>query len=179
MRFGRSGAGSREAMALRTAERLLAVNQGRVRSIARASAAAIAPSLAAFGALIGLGIETLLPPVGTLDPMLLAYSVLAAPAIETAAMLALAALLSRVLPGHARARIVVIALLAALAHALTGSWWQALNAVWPMLVYAALLVLWLRRSAIDALVVTTVVHTLYNAAFVAVGVLGWMALGNS
>lgn len=143
----------------------------------QASVLAIVPALAGFGALIALDAETLRAPPDALQPLFLAYSVLAAPAIETAAMLAVAALLAHFLPGRAQWHILAVALIASLAHGLGGNWRQALNAAWPMLVYAAVLILWLRRSAIDAMIVTTVVHALYNAAFVAVGVLGSISMG--
>ena len=100
------------------------------------------------------------------------YSVLLAPVVETGAMLALAAVLARLLPTHAALQILLLAFVAALAHRIGGDWRQVVNTTWPILVYATSLVLWLRRSASDAFIVTTIVHALYNMAFFAVGILG-------
>ena len=163
----------------RSLESTLAANNGRVRSVLRASLLAIVPSLLAFGVLVASGIDTLRAPIGTLDPVFIAYSVLLAPAIETAIMLALAALLARLVPEHLALQIALVALVTALAHRLGGDWRQVVNTAWPSLVYATSLVLWLRRSASDALIVTTIVHALYNAAFFAVGILGSLAIGES
>jgi hypothetical protein len=162
----------------RAVESLLGANDGRAGFVLRASLAAIAPSLVVFGALVALGIETLRAPPGTLDPALVAYSVLLAPAIETAVMLALAAVLARLVPRHGGLQIVVVAVSGALAHRIGGDWRQVMYSTWPMLVYATCVVLWMRRSSIDAFVVTTIVHALYNAAFFAVGILGVLATGD-
>jgi len=163
---------------IRAVESLMDVNGGRARFVLRASLLATTPSLLAFGVLVALGIDTLRAPPGALDPAFVAYSVLLAPAVETAAMLALAAALARVLPEHAPLQIALVALVAALAHGIGGDWRQVVNTLWPLLVYATSLVLWLRRSASDACLVTTTVHGLYNAAFLAVGALGSLAVGD-
>ena len=163
----------------RSLESTLAANNGRARSALRASLLAIVPSLLAFGVLVALGIDTLQAPIGTLDPAFIAYSVLLAPAIETAIMLALAALLARLVPEHLALRIALVALVTALAHRIGGEWRQVVDTTWPSLVYATSLVLWLRRSASDAFIVTTIVHALYNTAFFAVGILGPLAIGES
>jgi hypothetical protein len=158
--------------------RLLGANNGRAAFVLRASLLAIAPSLAAFGGLVALGIDTMRAPPGALDPAVVAYGVLLAPAIETAVMLAVAAALARLAPGHDGLQIVALAVAGALAHRLGGGWRQVMHALWPMLVYATSLVLWLRRSASDAFIVTTIVHALYNAAFFAVGIAGDLAAGD-
>ena len=157
----------------------LDTNNGRARFVLRASLLAIAPSLLVFGVLVALGIDALRAPAGTLDPAFMAYSVLLAPVIETAVMLALATVLARLVPGHVVLQIVVVAFLAALAHRIGGNWRQVADTAWPMLVYATTLVLWLRRSASDAFIVTTTVHALYNMAFFAVGILGPLAMGSA
>ena len=156
----------------------MCTNNGRTRFVLRASFLAIAPSLLVFGVLVALGIDTLRAPTGTLDPAFIAYSVLLAPVIETAAMLALAAVLARLVPRLVVLQIVVVASIAALAHRIGGDWRQVAATAWPMLVYAMTLVLWLRRSASDAFIVTTIVHALYNMAFFAVGILGPLTMGN-
>jgi hypothetical protein len=163
----------------RSLESTLAANNGRARSALRASILAIVPSLLVFGVLVALGIDTLRAPTGTLDPAFIAYSVLLAPAIETAIMLALAALLARLVPEHVALQIALVAFVTALAHRIEGDWRQVVDTAWPILVYATSLVLWLRRSARDAFIVTTIVHALYNAAFFAVGILGPLAIGES
>jgi hypothetical protein len=163
---------------LRAVDSLLPANDGRAGYVLRASLAAVAPSLVVFGGLVALGIETLRAPPGALDPAFAAYSVLLAPAIETAVMLALAVVLARLAPRHRGLQIVVLALAGAVAHRVGGDWRQVMHAAWPMLVYATSLVLWLRRSATDAFVVTTIVHALYNAVFFAVGILGVLAVGD-
>lgn len=162
----------------RSLESTLAANNGRARSALRASILAIAPSLLVFGVLVALGIDTLRAPTAV-DPAFVAYSVLLAPAIETGIMLALAALLARLVPEHAALQIALVAFVTALAHRIGGDWRQVVDTAWPILVYATSLVLWLRRSARDAFIVTTIVHALYNAAFFAVGILGPLALGES
>ena len=163
----------------RSLESTLAANNGRARFTLRASLLAIAPSLLMFGVLVALGIDTLRAPTGTLDPAFMAYSVLLAPVVETAVMLALAAVLARLVPRHAALQISLVAFVAALAHRIGGDWRQVVNTTWPILVYATSLVLWLRRSASDAFIVTTIVHALYNMAFFAVGILGALAMSDS
>jgi membrane protease YdiL (CAAX protease family) len=73
----------------------------------------------------------------------------------------------------------LVAFVAALAHRIGGDWRQVVNTTWPILVYATSLVLWLRRSASDAFIVTTIVHALYNMAFFAVGILGRLLLSDA
>jgi hypothetical protein len=163
----------------RLLEDTLAANNGRARFVLYASLLAIVPSLLLFGVLVALGIDTLQAPTEPLDPAFVAYSVLLAPAIETAVMLALAAVLVRLVPNHVELQIVPVALFAALTHRIGGDWRQVAYTIWPILVYATSLVLWLRRSASDAFIVTTIVHTLYNIAFFAVGILGPLAMGDS
>jgi len=128
----------------RSIESALAANDGRTRSALRAALFAIVPSLLMFGVLVALGIETLRAPTGTLNPAFIAYSVLLAPVIETAAMLALAAVLARLVPRHVALRIALVAFVTALAHRIGGDWRQVVDTTWPLLVYAASLVLWLR-----------------------------------
>jgi hypothetical protein len=164
---------------LRSLESALAANNGRARSVLRVSILAIVPSLLVFGVLVALGIDTLRAPTSAVDPAFIAYSVLMAPAIETAIMLALAALLGRLIPEHGALQIALVAFVTALAHGIAGDWRQVADTAWPILVYATSLVLWLRRSATNAFIVTTIVHALYNAAFFAVGILGLLAVGES
>jgi len=156
----------------------VATNNGHARFVMCASLLAIAPSLLVFGTLVAMGIETLRISTGALEPAFMAYSVLVAPVIETAAMLALAALLARLVPKHVALQIGLIAFVATLAHKIGGDWRQVVNTIWPILVYATSVVLWLRRSARDALIVTTIVHALYNITFFAVGILGSLAMGD-
>jgi hypothetical protein len=75
-------------------------------------------------------------------------------------------------------RIVLIGLFGALAHRLGGDWRQVVHTLWPMLVYASALVLWLRRSATSAFVVTAIAHSIYNASFFAAGSLGARLAGD-
>ena len=164
---------------LRSLESTLAANNGRARFTLRASLLAIVPSLLMFGVLVALGIDTLRAPTGTLNPAFIAYSVLLAPLIETAVMLALAAVLARLVPRHVALQIALVAFVTALAHRIGGDWRQVVDTTWPILVYATSLVLWLRRSASDAFIVTTIVHALYNIAFFAVGILGALAMSDS
>jgi hypothetical protein len=160
---------------LDTIERLLGADGTRARSALRASLAAIVPSLLLFALLVALGIDSLRAPRQAIDPAFVLYSVMLAPAIETAVMLAAAAVLARLLPQRALLQIVVLALLAALAHRIGGGWRQVLRTLWPLAVYAGCLVLWLRRSARDAFLVTTLVHMAYNGVLFAVGYAGMLA----
>ena len=64
-----------------------------------------------FGVLVASGIDTLRAPTDTLDPAFIAYSVLLAPVIETAVMLALAAVLARLVPKHVALQIVLVAII--------------------------------------------------------------------
>jgi hypothetical protein len=163
----------------RLLEDTLAVDNGPARSVLHASLLAIVPSLLMFGVLVASGIDALRTPTDTLDPAFIAYSVLLAPMIETAVMLALAAALARLVPKHGTLQIVLVALFAAVTHWIGGDWRQVAYTAWPILVYATSLVLWLRRSARDAFIVTTIVHALYNLAFFAVGILGPLVMGDS
>ena len=161
----------------RSVESLLAANQGRATFVLRASLVAIAPSLLVFGVLGALGIDkTLRVPLGALDKAFAAYSVLLAPAIESAAMLALTALVARLVPNRAALQIVLVALVAALAHRIGGNWRQVALTAWPILVYSTCLVLWWPRSAGDAFIVTTIVHAVYNAAIFVAGIVEALAL---
>lgn len=159
----------------RSVASFLATDAGRFRFVVHASCLAIVPSLLVFGVLVALGIDTLRVPPGALDPALVLYSVLLAPAIETALMLALAAVLARLVPEQAALQAVLIALFTALTHGMWGNWGQVMRTIWPILVYAMSLVLWLRRSVSDAFIVTAIVHAFYNVAFFAVGILGALA----
>jgi hypothetical protein len=163
----------------RSLESAVATNKGRARFVLRASFLAIAPSLLIFGVLIALGIDTLRSPAGALDPAFMAYSVLLAPIVETAVMLALAVVLARLVPRRAALQILLVAFVAALAHRIGGDWRQVMNTTWPILVYATSLVLWLRRSASEAFIVTSIVHALYNMAFFAVGIFGSLLLSDA
>jgi len=162
----------------RSLKSIVATNNGRAGFVLRASLLAIAPSLLVFGVLVALGTDTLRAPIGTLDPAFIAYSVLLAPVIETAIMLALAAVLKRMFPNHVAAQIALVTFVTALAHRIGGDWRHVVDTTWPILVYATSLALWLRRSARDAFIVTTVVHALYNTAFFVVGILGSLAMGD-
>ena len=162
----------------RSLEGKAAVSSGRAWFVLGASLLAIAPSMLLFAVLVALGIDTLRAPAGSLDPAFIAYSVLLAPVLETAVMLALAAVLARLVPQHVALKIVLVAFVTALAHRIGGDWRQVVDTTWPILVYATSLVLWLRRSASDAFIVTTIVHALYNMAFFAVGILGPLAMGD-
>ena len=117
-------------------------------------------------------------PSRALDPPFAAYSVLVAPIVETVLMLAVAALLARLLPGQTLMQILWLVVLAVIAHQVGGGWRQALRTAWPLLVYATCVVLWLRRSARDAFIVTVTVHAVYNAVFFAVGLVGSLAVGD-
>lgn len=159
-------------------ESTAAATNGRARFVLRASLLAIVPSMFMFGLLVALGIETLRVPASTFNPAFMAYSALLAPIIETAVMLALAALSMRLAPRHVTLQIALVAFVTTLAHGIGGDWRQVLNTMWPILVYATCLALWLRRSASDAFVVTAIVHAIYNIAFFAVGILGALAIGD-
>jgi hypothetical protein len=165
-------------MLFRSLKSTVTTNDGRARFVLRASLLAIAPSLLVFGALVAMGLDTLRTSTGALDVAFMFYSVLLAPAIETAVMLSLAAVLARLLPNHVALQIVLTTLVAAIAHKIGGNWRQVLYTIWPLFVYAISIVLWLQRSARDAFIVTTIVHVLYNLTFFAVGILGSLAMGD-
>jgi hypothetical protein len=151
---------------------LVPATGGRARFVLVASLLAAVPPLAVFGIRVALGQDTPRAPPGALDPAFVAYSVLAAPMIETAMMLALAVVLARLMPRRVALQVVLLGLLGALAHRIGGEWRQVLRTAWPMLVYATSLVLWLRRGAGHAFVVTALVHAAYNAAFFTAGIVG-------
>ena len=162
----------------RLVESTLAANDGRAIFTIRASLLAIVPSLFMFGVLVASGIETLRGPNG-IDPAFMAYSVLLAPVIETGVMLALAAASARLFPRHAAVQIALVGFITALAHGIEGDWRQVVDTTWPILVYATSLVLWLRRSARDAFILTAIVHAAYNMAFFAVGILAPLAMNDN
>ncbi len=155
----------------------LAVDAGRGRCILRASLLATLPSVAVFALLVEMDVDTLRAPLGALDAAFAAYALLVAPMLETAAMLAVAALAAWVAPRQPLLRILVVGLLGAWAHRLGGDWRQVVRTLWPMLVYASAIVLWLRRSALDAFVVGSAVHAIYNASIFAMGAIGALAAG--
>ncbi len=163
---------------IRFVENVFGLSGGRARFLMRASLLAIVPSLLLFGVLIAVRIDTLRAPPNAFDPAFVAYSLLVAPAIETAVMLALAAVLARLAPRHTTLQILLVACVAALAHGIGGDWRRVGDTTWPILVYSASLVLWFRRSAWDAYILTTILHALYNAAFFVVGILGPLAMGD-
>ena len=102
------------------------------------------------------------------------YSIVVAPLVETAVMVPLALAL-RALPGQSDwPRVFALAALAALAHGFGGSAWQVVAAFWPFVVYSAALFAWRARSLSDAYLVTVLIHMLYNAAFFAIGLAGFL-----
>lgn len=154
-----------------------AQNPRRARYAIGAWLVAIVPSLAFFLARVASGAGTLRPPSGALDPLVLGYSVLVAPLLETALMLALAELLALGMPRHAKTRIALLAAIGALAHLPGGGWPQVVSSLWPFLVYSVTMITWMQRSKRDAFTITAVVHALYNATFVVVGVMGFRLAG--
>jgi len=150
---------------------------GRVRYLLRAWLVAVVPALLLFFALIAIGEATLRPRAGMPDGGTLAASLLVAPVVETALMFPFAWLLARVPPAREGLCVLALALLAALAHYPGGHWRQVVNALWPFAVFAATLFAWLRHSWRAALALTAAVHALYNATFLAVGVLGLLVAG--
>ncbi len=140
-------------------------DDGCVRYAVRAWLIAVVPALALFLARIASGAATFAPPPGTLDLRLAGYSIVVAPVIETALMLALAWLIARAIPGRRGVRTVTLATLFALAHGIGGGWVQAVIVFWPSLVYSAILLAWWPRSYHAAFALTAVVHALYNATF--------------
>ena len=150
------------------------LNASRAGYATRAWLVAVVPPLLYFAVRVAIGADSLRPPVDALDPVFAAYSILAAPLLETALMLPLALLLARILPRQTRLQIAALAVTCALAHKLGGGWRQVLASLWPLLIYATTLTTWLKRSSKDAFVITAGVHTLYNATFFAVGALGFV-----
>ena len=153
-------------------------NASRIRYVLRAWLVAVLPSLAYFLVLVSLGVESLRAPAGVLDAVSAGYSVLAAPILETALMLPVASLLKLAIPGKELVRIIVLAALFALAHALGGGWRQAIATLWPFLVYSTALYTWLKCSSREAFMVTASVHALYNATFFGIGTLGALVAGS-
>lgn len=140
----------------------------RTAWVLRAWLVAVVPSFLYLLALAGTGAN---PPGRTLDVAFAGYSILAAPLLETALMLALARLLELLIPRRRRVRIVLLAGLCAAAHGIGGGWQQVLASFWPFLIYSVVLVAWLARSALAAFVLTALVHSLYNATLFLAGVL--------
>jgi len=87
-------------------------------------------------------------------------------------MFPLASLLTLMIPRQTRLRIVLLAVICALAHKFGGGWQQVIASFWPFLIYSATLTTWLKHSGRDAFVLTAFVHALYNATFFVVGALG-------
>jgi hypothetical protein len=86
----------------------------------RAWLLAVVPSLLYFVALAGVGADALRPPGRAPDVAFAGYSILAAPLLETALMLALARLLEFMIPQRRRVRIVLLAAILSLAHRIGG-----------------------------------------------------------
>ena len=139
--------------------------------VLRAWLIAVFPSLLYFLALAGIGANAFQPPGRAFDVAFAGYSILAAPLLETALMLALARLLELLIPQRHRVRIVLLATICALAHRIGGGWHQVLASAWPFLVYSVVLNAWLPRSNRVAFVLTALVHSLYNATLFLVGAL--------
>jgi hypothetical protein len=140
--------------------------------VRRAWLVATVPALLYFFVLVAIGVDTLRP--RALDAALAAYSVLIAPLLETALMLALALLLELMFPRHEGIRIVLLTATCALAHKFGGGWQQVFASAWPFLIYSMTLTAWLKQSSRAAFVLTALVHALYNATFVAVGVVAFL-----
>lgn len=138
----------------------------------RAWLLAFLPSLALFGVRLAVGDATFGVALAPDAAGFAAWSILAAPFIETALMVPLAIAL-RAVPLHSDTpRILALAALAALAHGFGGSAWQVAAAFWPFVVYSAAMFAWRRKSWNDACLVTALIHMLYNGAFFAVGLAG-------
>lgn len=151
------------------------LDAGHVRYAGRAFLLAFVPSLVFFAVRVAMGSATLGGELAQGIAGFAAWSIVAAPLVETALMVPLAIAL-RALPVRNDApRILALAALAALAHGFGGSGWQVAAAFWPFVVYSAALFAWRRRSWNDAYLVTALIHMLYNGAFFAVG-LGGSAL---
>jgi len=147
------------------------------RYVLQAWSIAVVPSLALFGARVALGDASLRTPPMPDVAVLAAYSILAAPLIETALMVP-PALVLRALPVESDwTRAGVLAALAALVHGFGGSTWQVINAFWPFFVYSIAMFVWRRRSVHHAFLVPVLVHLLYNATFFAVGIAGGFMAG--
>ncbi len=155
--------------------RILAnIDAGHGRYVFSAWTIAFVPSLALFAARVVLGDASLRLPHGAAAAGFVVYSIVVAPLVETAVMVPLALAL-RALPGQSDwPRVFALAALAALAHGFGGSAWQVVAAFWPFVVYSAALFAWRARSLNDAYLVTVLVHMLYNAAFFAIGLAGFL-----
>jgi hypothetical protein len=153
------------------------VDAGHARYVWRAWLIAVVPSLALFGVRLAMGSATLQVTLAPDVAGLAAYSIVVAPLVETAVMVPLALAL-KVLPGKGDwPRILALAALAALAHGFGGTAWQVAAAFWPFVVYAAALFAWHRRSLNDAYLVTVLIHMLYNATFLAIGLAASLVAG--
>jgi hypothetical protein len=132
---------------------------------------AVVPSVLYFLALAGIGASAVPPPGRAFDVGFAAYSILVAPLLETALMVALARLLELMIPQRRLARVFLLAVICALAHGIGGTRHQVLASFWPFLVYSFVLVAWLPRSQGAAFVLTALVHSLYNATLFVAGTL--------
>ena len=141
----------------------------RIGYTLRAWLVAIVPSLLYFFALVLIGADSLHPPARALDATFAAYSILAAPLLETALMFPLASLLALLIPSRRGVQIILLAIFCALAHKFGGGWRQVIASFWPFLIYSVTLVTWLKRSDRDAFALTAAVHALYNVTFFGVG----------
>jgi hypothetical protein len=150
------------------------VDAGHARYVWRAWLIAVLPSLALFGVRLAMGGATLRATLAPDVAGFATYSIVVAPLVETAVMVPLALAL-RALPGQSDwPRVFALAALAALAHGFGGSVWQVVAVFWPFVVYSAALFAWRARSLSDAYLVTVLIHMLYNAAFFAIGLAGFL-----
>ena len=145
---------------------------GSVSYVIRAWLVALVPSLALFAVRVALGNAVWIAPLPPGAAAFAGYSVAVAPFLETALMLPLALALRSLRVASDGPRVLALAALAAMAHGFGGSAWAVAGAFWPFVVYSAALFAGLRRSPIQAYLVTTAIHMLYNGAFVLVGVAG-------
>lgn len=159
-------------------EALRSTNASRAGYAFRAWLIAAVPSLLYFFALVAIGADSLRPPAGALDTTFAAYSILAAPPLETALMFPVASLLALLIPRHSRVQILLLAAICALAHKFGGGWRQVFASLWPFLIYSVTLTTWLKCSRRDAFLLTALVHALYNATFFCVGALGAVMTGS-
>lgn len=141
------------------------VEAGFARHVFRAWLVALLPGLALLVLRVGLAGAWRVPASARPDPLLLVWSIFGAPVVETLALQGIAFLLARAGVGVA-AQILSLTTLGALAHAVGGSWWNALFAAWPFFVYSTVLCAWRTRSERLAFAATALVHALYNAALV-------------
>ncbi len=138
---------------------------------------AVLPPLSLFGARVAVGDASLRPPPMPDFAGVAAYSIVAAPLIETALMVPVALALRALPLAGDWVRAGALAALAALMHGFGGSTWQVINAFWPFFVYSIAMFAWRRRSVHDAFLVPALVHLLYNATFFAVGIAGGFVAG--